>query len=112
MIVRSVGLVLVVFFVACKGADSPSVDPGSEGDECAIGSRTTRTCGDGLHCAPKPYTPVPGGQGPSAPSPEGGSCGGVAGFHCAEGLTCRMEEKDKAVADAMGTCTRAYACVK
>lgn len=104
------GLALVLF--ACKGADSPAVDFGKEGDECAVGSRTTRSCGDGLHCAPKPYAPVPSGKGPSEPSPEGGSCGGVAGFHCADGLACHVDDDKLMVADAMGTCVRAYACVK
>ncbi len=105
-------LFTVAFFAACKGADSPSADPAKEGEACAEGSRTTRSCAEGLHCAPKPYTPVPEGKGPESPSPEGGSCGGVAGFHCAEGLACHVDDDKRLVADAMGTCLRAYACVK
>jgi hypothetical protein len=116
MLFRSVVLALVVgsslVGLGCRGADSPSMDTASEGEECAVGSRTTKTCGGTLHCAPKPYTPVAGGQGPSAPSPEGGNCGGVAGFHCADGLACKIDDKDQLTADAMGTCIRAYACVK
>lgn len=105
-------LASALFAVGCKGAGSPSMDTADEGDECAVGSRITKTCSGTLHCAPKPYSPVPGGQGPSAPSPEGGACGGVAGFHCAEGLACHLAEKDLLTADAMGTCMRASACVK
>lgn len=101
-----------VFALACKGAGSPSMDTAGEGEQCAVGSRTTKTCEGALHCAPKPYTPVPSGKGPSEPSPESGACGGVAGFHCADGLTCRVEEKDQLTADAMGTCMRESVCVK
>ncbi|CAN5568284.1 hypothetical protein BH09MYX1_BH09MYX1_24430 [soil metagenome] len=96
---------------SCKGANS-TMDTASEGEACALGSRTTKTCSGTLHCAPKPYAPVASGKGPSEPSPEGGSCGGVAGFHCADGLACHLEEKDQVVADAMGTCMRESVCVK
>ena len=41
---------------------------------------------------------------PDLPSPAGGPCGGVAGYHCAEGLTCEMTAEEEATDDGMGTC--------
>lgn len=42
-----------------------------------------------------------------APVAEGGMCGGIAGFQCAEGLSCQMQAGQcRTVADASGICRK------
>jgi hypothetical protein len=83
--------------VACKDANAPQ--PANAGDECAIGGRVTRPCAGALTCKAQPFTappPMASGevQSPEKPSPLGGGCGGVAGFHCADGLgSCVQSSK-------------------
>jgi len=51
--------------------------------------------------------PTPPPTNARAPVAEGGMCGGIAGFQCAEGLSCQMEAGQcKAVADAAGVCRK------
>ncbi|MBP7704811.1 MAG: Kazal domain-containing protein [Caulobacter sp.] len=47
--------------------------------------------------------PPPSSRGPVA---EGGMCGGIAGFQCADGLYCRMTPEMVGVADGAGTCAK------
>jgi hypothetical protein len=85
-----------------------------EGEACTPGS--TPRCADGLRCKEQPYTRplLEGGtlHSPSDPSDVGGSCGGVAGFHCADGLDCTMAPDQEMVADGMGTCALHGLCVR
>ncbi|HQR91479.1 MAG TPA: Kazal-type serine protease inhibitor family protein [Caulobacter sp.] len=56
----------------------------------------------------------PGASAPSSPPPmtrapvaEGSMCGGIAGFQCAEGLSCQMQaEQCRVIADASGICRK------
>ena len=102
------GLLVVV---ACHGADSPKTSPGSEKDVCAVGTRTTRPCAKPFTCKPVPVPPRTAVVGDdSFVSDESGPCGGVAGFHCADGLVCDMPEDQGTMSDGMGTCARSSAC--
>lgn len=50
-------------------------------------------------------TPAPVESSSRAPVGEGGMCGGIAGFQCAEGLSCFYEDGAcRTVADAAGIC--------
>lgn len=97
---------------SCKDADAPKVS--GVGEECAIGTHVTHRCSDGLTCKEEPYTPLaraPGEmQSPEKPSDVGGSCGGVAGFHCGDGLVCDMTPEQQMTADGMGSCARESKC--
>jgi hypothetical protein len=107
---------------ACTQASEESAPPrlpepkmiSSEGEACTPGG--TPRCATGLRCNEQPYTrPVraPGAShGPSEPSDVGGSCGGVAGFHCAEGLACVMPPDQVMVADGMGSCALRGVCAR
>lgn len=107
--------VAVIALFSCKDAESPRAEPGSAGDPCAIGNRAIRACGGTLKCTPQPYTPpppvAPGEfKGPEKPNDIGGNCGGVAGFHCVEGLACDMTPEQETASDGMGSCARASKC--
>jgi hypothetical protein len=110
--VRTAALLLGVFVVVgCHGAESPSTSPGTEKDVCAIGSRTTRPCAKPFTCKPVPLAPRAAVAGDdSFVSDETGPCGGVAGFHCAEGLVCDMPVDQEMTSDGMGTCARSSVC--
>ena len=58
--------------------------------------------------------PRPSGDAGSDPflSSEGGACGGVAGYHCLDGLDCDMTPDQSAAADGMGQCARASVCAR
>ncbi len=106
-------VVLVVLPCCQKKTDTPATPLGSEGDVCKVGDRVTRQCRSPLTCTLQPYAPPnnpPGVHGPEAPSDVGGACGGVAGFHCADGLECAMSAEQERVADGMGACARASKC--
>jgi len=113
--VRPVALfVVLAVLAACHGAEAPSTPLGQQGDTCKVGERVERQCQNPLVCTLQPYTAPanpPGVHGPDLPSDEGGACGGVAGFHCAEGLACSMAPDQVLVADAMGSCARVSKCV-
>ena len=101
----------LVVLVACHGAESPSTSPGTEKDVCAIGTRATRPCAKPFTCKPQPpavHAAVAGDE--SFVSDEGGPCGGVAGFRCADGLACDMTEEQAAAGDGMGSCARTSVC--
>jgi hypothetical protein len=51
-------------------------------------------------------------HGPQVASDIGGVCGGVAGFHCAEGLECQLPPDQTTAADGMGSCVRVSQCVR
>lgn len=110
MSMRLVGL--LVMLAACKDADSPKTSVA--GEECAVGTRVTHPCATGLTCRENPYTPptfAPGEtRGPEKPSDVGGACGGVAGFHCVDGLACDMTPEQASAADGMGSCARSSTC--
>lgn len=46
---------------------------------------------------------APGGRPPAG---EGGMCGGIAGFQCADGLYCNMSVEMQHVADGTGVCRK------
>ena len=104
-------LLALVAVVACRGAESATTSPGTEKDVCAIGSRTTRPCAKPFTCKPAPLAPRAAVAGDdSFLSDESGPCGGVAGFHCAEGLVCDMPQDQETMSDGMGTCARSSVC--
>jgi len=99
--------------LSCKGADTPQ--PAAAGEECAIAGRQTHPCAHGASCVEAPFTPVPAlsageVRGPEQASGVGGACGGVAGFHCTDGLACDMPPDQANAADGMGTCARKSVC--
>ena len=107
------GIVAAAFLLAaCRGADSPKTS--AAGEECAIGARATHPCASGLACKEAPYAPPTFApdepHGPDKPSGVGGACGGVAGFHCADGLACDMTPEQASAADGMGSCARMSTC--
>jgi len=85
-----------------------------EGESCTPGG--TLKCANALQCKPQPYTkPVleaGATRSPSDPNDVGGACGGVVGFHCAEGLDCVMPPDQVMVADGMGTCAVKGICTR
>jgi hypothetical protein len=109
-------LALALVLCACKGAESPNVPPGTAGEQCAIGNRVVRTCAAPLRCETEPFGLPPEMhvgetmRTPDLPNGEGGTCGGIAGFHCVEGLVCDVPENQRMAADAVGTCTRVSTC--
>lgn|SRR6185312_10928929 len=107
-------LAALFFIVACKSISAPAGPPAGAGEECAIAGRATHPCRSGLTCKEAAYTPppvVPGEtRGPDKPSALGGACGGVAGFHCADGLACDMPPEQANAADGMGSCARMSTC--
>lgn len=103
-------LFVLLALAACHGTPS-ATSPGTEKDVCAIGPRTTRPCANPFKCKPvqvAPRTAVAGDD--SFLSDEGGPCGGVAGFHCADGLVCDMPPDQEMASDGMGNCARTSAC--
>ena len=107
-VARLLGLLVVV---ACHGVGSPATSPGVEKDVCAVGARTTRPCASPFTCKPVSVSPRASVVGDdSFVSDDTGPCGGVAGFHCAEGLVCDMPEDQGMVADGMGSCARSSVC--
>ncbi len=105
-------VLLLITIAACKDVDSPKTSAG--GEECAIGARTTHPCATGLTCKESSYTPPTFAPGevhtPDKPSGVGGNCGGVAGFHCADGLACDMTPEQASASDGMGSCARMSTC--
>jgi hypothetical protein len=107
------GFVALLFLCGCTPAESPGRPAAQEGDRCAIGADTLATCAPMLTCKIQPHASVPlGPHGPETASGEGGSCGGVAGFHCAEGLDCKMSDEQSRAADGMGSCATVSKCVR
>ena len=84
-----------------------SIPEGQEGEPCAIGDRTVRTCGFRLVCVPKPVAAPDDKQ---LVSVDGAPCGGVGGIQCLAGLGCQLAADDVMVADAMGTCRQESVC--
>ena len=103
-----------VLLAACSPPQAPVARPADVGDTCAIGQRTTAACLPILACVPKPVAPRPSGDAGSDPflSSEGGACGGVAGYHCLDGLECDMTPDQSAAADGMGRCARTSVCAR
>jgi hypothetical protein len=63
--------------------------------------------------SPGPAQPAPGPGGGRVPVAEGGMCGGIAGFPCAQGLYCQMSPQMQQVADGSGICRiRPQACTR
>jgi len=59
---------------------------------------------------PGPAPMPPPGRTPVA---EGGMCGGIAGFACADGLYCQMSPRMQQIADGAGKCrVRPQMCTK
>ncbi len=120
---------LVLAFVVASGctpqekvdAPQPAFPPPQRsivnaGETCTPGASAPR-CADGLRCVEQPHQKLPPREPGKVNPPEqasdvGGSCGGVAGYHCAEGLDCSMAPDQVMVADGMGTCTLHGICAK
>jgi hypothetical protein len=104
--------VLGLFVVGgCAGAAAIGPGTAREGDRCGRGPDLgpAARCAEGLHCQPK----EPPTQAKSADrflSNAGGPCGGVAGFHCVDGLECDLPAT--APADGMGVCIPASVCAR
>jgi hypothetical protein len=107
-------LVLALSSGACRGAESPP-PLGGAGETCKMGEHVVRECEGALRCVPRTYSvsQAPSGvHGPQVASDIGGVCGGVAGFHCAEGLECQLPPDQTTAADGMGSCVRVSQCVR
>lgn len=118
-------LSLTIFATACAKSSAPaapdskspeptSVDPKSpvkQANLCGIGS-SARACSAGEVCQKLTVAKLADAEAPPrGPSFENGSCGGVAGFHCADGLECQMPQDQQYVADGMGTCVIDSKCL-
>jgi hypothetical protein len=103
-------LFAAIFAIACAKSPDPK-SPAKQAKLCGLGE-TAHACALGYYCqtlipAPSYNDPPP----PNGPSYVGGGCGGVAGFHCADGLFCQMPDDQQYVADGMGTCVANSQCV-
>src|SRR5450432_2453620 len=107
-------LLVAISALACANSSDPK-SPTEQGKTCGSGTNA-------IVCAPNQLC----GHGPAPPSlnrtepvrPEdpigsdvGGSCGGIAGYHCRDGLVCAMDADQQYVADGMGTCVLPWTCV-
>jgi hypothetical protein len=111
------GLLILLLTIGLLGCPPAAAPPplGGEGETCQLGAKIVRECEGLLRCVPRTYavSQAPSGvHGPEMPSDIGGACGGIAGFHCAEGLQCEMSPEQAGTADALGVCVRVSRCVK
>lgn len=105
-------LLALLVAVACHGGESAR-SPGAEHDACAIGTRATRPCAPPFTCKLLQVPRRAAGAGDdSFLSDDGGPCGGVAGFHCADGLVCDLPEDQSMMSDGMGQCARSSVCAR
>jgi hypothetical protein len=102
-------LFATILAIACAKSPDPK-SPSKKGELCGLGE-AARVCSPDEYCSrlvPAPsYDDAPP---PNGPSYFKGPCGGVAGYHCAEGLFCQMSDEQKYVADGMGTCEANAGC--
>jgi hypothetical protein len=110
------GILVSLAMAACEGEPpkAPGEEPADAGEVCAMGGRATRTCRPGLRCKSKiassaPMTLKERGEDAFS-SVAGGPCGGIAGYHCVEGLACDIGS-EPARADGMGTCVSTNVCM-
>src|SRR5262245_8060292 len=106
----------VAVIASCAGQTNDSQAPGRggarEGDAC--GGKRQIACDHDLECreqrggvASRP----PESKNDQFLSDVGGPCGGIAGYHCLEGLACDMTAEQDATEDGMGACAYRHVCV-
>ncbi|MEO7109623.1 MAG: hypothetical protein ABI183_04210 [Polyangiaceae bacterium] len=100
-----------VLAFACAKSPDPKY-PIKPAELCGLGP-SAHVCPRGSVCQQLiPASSVANAEAPPrGPSSVGGSCGGVAGFRCAEGLICQMAADQQYVADGMGTCMADSQCI-
>jgi hypothetical protein len=103
-----------LFALACAKSPDPK-SPSNQGKTCGSGSNAI-VCAANQFCGHGPAPPPLNRTAPVRPedpvgSDVGGSCGGIAGFHCRAGTICQMSPDQDMAADGMGTCVLPWTCV-